>query len=62
MSKTFSATKRECVPAVVLFALALRDSGSHYSLGLIGALLQQSSFAVQTENGSKSYAIVTPIA
>ena len=59
MSKTFSATKRECVPAVVLFALAPRDSEM---LGLIGALLQQSSFAVQTENGSKSYAIVTPIA
>ena len=28
-------------------------------LGLIGALLQQPSFAVRTENGSKSYAIVT---
>ena len=50
-SKTFSETKRECVPAFVLFTLAPRGSEI---LGLIGALLQQASFAVRTENGSKS--------
>ena len=58
MSKTYSATKGECVPAFVLFTLMPRDSEI---VGLIGALLQQPSFAVRTENGSKSYAIVTPI-
>ena len=58
-SKTFSATKQECVPAFMLFTLVLRVSEI---LDLIGALLQQPSFTVRTENGGKSYAIVTPIA
>ena len=49
-SKTFSAMKRECVPAFVLLTLVPRD---FEILGLIGALLQQASFAVRTENGSK---------
>ena len=42
MSKMYSATKGECVPAFVLFTLMPRDSEI---VGLIGALLQQPSFA-----------------